>query len=103
MVTLTLAPTTSGDYFRGWLVQSPTGGLITAPSLGQILGTCGVAHSDSTSRTAVTMFFVPPTTGSSVVVHAFVVRSTTDWYTLTTSFQLTQTSVPPVRPCATGA
>lgn len=101
MVTLTLAPVRSGDYFRGWLVQSPTsvGGLITAPSLGQILDTCGVAHTDSTSRTALTMSFVPPTTGTSVVVNAFVVRTTTDWYSLSTVFQLTQTAVPPVRAC----
>ena len=103
MVKLTLAPTRSGDYFRGWLVQSPSGGLITAPSLGQILGTCGVAHSDSDSQTALTMSFVPPTVGTSVTLHAFVVRTTTDWYTLTTTFQLTQSAAsPPVRARGTG-
>jgi hypothetical protein len=103
VVTLTLAPTRVGDYFRGWLVQSPTSGVITAPSLGQILGTCGVAHTDSNRQTALTMSFVPPNFGTSVTITVFIIRTTTDWYTLTTVFQLTQTSLPPVRARDMGA
>jgi hypothetical protein len=103
VVTLTLAPTNSGDYFKGFLVQSPSGGQITAPSLGQTIDSCGVAHTDSNSKTALTMSFVPPSVGTSVTINAFIVRSAySEWYTLTTVFQLTQTSASPVRASGTG-